>query len=176
MAKASEKTVFVVDDEPDVRNFLSTFLQDAGFRVETASDGQDALDRIGSVSPDLMTLDMVMPGKSGIELIRCLRQDPRWAGLPVVVITAHAANEFASEDIRCLNAFTSGLKPRRTIKKPVTPEILVETICDILGVTVDPVTVPEVPSPATREEEKLLKLIRESNPGMISQIKAMLDR
>ena len=61
MTQASEKRILVVDDEPDVRNFLAACLEDAGFNVETAFDGVDALEKIEAFSPDLMTLDMVMP-------------------------------------------------------------------------------------------------------------------
>ncbi len=172
MAKASEKKILVVDDEPDVRNFLSTCIQDVGFIVDTAVDGQDALEKIEQEIPDLMTLDMVMPRKSGIELIRTLRKNDKWAKLPVIVITAHAQNEFASEDIKSFNAFTSGLKPRRTIEKPVTPEKLVNTICDILNVEpeADIVDKKEI----SADEEKLLKMIREGDTEMREQIKNFL--
>jgi CheY-like chemotaxis protein len=172
MAKASEKKILVVDDEPDIRNFLTTCIQDAGFTVDSAVDGQDALEKIEAEIPDLMTLDMVMPRKSGIELIRTLRQNDKWAKLPVIVITAHARNEFASEDIKSFNAFTSGLKPRRTIEKPVTPEVLIRTICDILGV--EPESGPAIEKPMTKEEEALLTAIRESDSSMLEQIKDFL--
>ena len=172
MDKSSEKKILVVDDEPDVRNFLTTCIQDAGFQVDSAIDGQDALEKIEKEVPDLMTLDMVMPRKSGIELIRTLRKNDDWSDLPVIVITAHAKNEFASEDIKSFNAFTSGLKPRRTIEKPVTPEVLIKTICDILDVA------PEPPAPPSKEitedEEKLLKMLREGDADMRDQIKNFL--
>lgn len=174
MAIASEKKILVVDDEPDVRNFLITCIEDAGFLVDSAVDGQDALEKIEKELPDLMTLDMVMPRKSGIELIRALRKNDDWAGLPIIVITAHARNEFASEDIKSFNAFTSGLKPRRTIEKPVTPEILVRTICEILDV--EPLdTSRSVHAEINEDEEKLLKIMREGNPEMRQQIKDLLD-
>ena len=174
MAIASEKKILVVDDEPDVRNFLITCIEDAGFQVDSAVDGQDALEKIEKELPDLMTLDMVMPRKSGIELIRALRKNDDWAGLPIIVITAHARNEFASEDIKSFNAFTSGLKPRRTIEKPVTPEILVRTICEILDV--EPLdTSRSVHAEINEDEEKLLKIMREGNPEMRQQIKDLLD-
>ncbi len=172
MANASEKKILVVDDEPDVRNFLTTCIQDAGFQVDSAVDGQDALEKIEKEVPDLMTLDMVMPRKSGIELIRTLRKNDDWAGLPVIVITAHAKNEFASEDIKSFNAFTSGLKPRRTIEKPVTPEVLVRTICDILAV--EPQETVQSSKDITEDEEKLLKMIREGDSEMRQQIKSFL--
>jgi DNA-binding response OmpR family regulator len=121
-----------------------------------------------------MTLDMVMPRKSGIELIRTLRNNDKWAGLPIIVITAHARNEFASEDIKSFNAFTSGLKPRRTIEKPVTPEVLVKTICEILDVEPSD-TSRHAASEVNEDEERLLKIMREGNPEMRQQIKDLLS-
>jgi len=174
MDKASEKKILVVDDEPDVRNFLTACIEDAGFQVDSAVDGQDALEKIEKELPDLMTLDMVMPRKSGIELIRTLRKNDQWAGLPIIVITAHARNEFASEDIKSFNAFTSGLKPRRTIEKPVTPEILVRTICDILNV--EPLDTSRIAATEINEdEEKLLKIMREGDSETRQQIKDLLS-
>jgi len=172
MVKASEKKILVVDDEPDVRNFLTTCIQDAGFMVDSAVDGQDALEKIEKEIPDLMTLDMVMPRKSGIELIRTLRKNDKWSKLPVIVITAHARNEFASEDIKSFSAFTSGLKPRRTIEKPVTPEVLVNTICQILDVEpeIDVTTAEGLSS----DEEKLVKMIQNSDSKILQQIKKLL--
>jgi len=172
MVKAYEKKILVVDDEPDIRNFLATCIQDAGFMVDSAVDGQDALEKIEKEMPDLMTLDMVMPRKSGIELIRILRKNDKWSKLPVIVITAHARNEFASEDIKSFNAFTSGLKPKRTIEKPVTPEILVNTICQILEVE------PETDIPRTKglssDQENLVKMIQNSDSKILQQIKNIL--
>lgn len=172
MAKANEKKILVVDDEPDVRNFLTACIQDAGFTVDSAVDGQDALDKIETEIPDLMTLDMVMPRKSGIELIRTLRKNDKWSKLPVIVITAHARNEFASEDIKSFNAFTSGLKPRRTIEKPVTPEKLIKTICEILDV--EPETGSAVADNSS-DEANLLKMIKESDTETLDQIKSFLN-
>lgn len=173
MEKASDKKILVVDDEPDVRNFLATCIQDAGFIVDSAVDGKDALEKIENELPDLMTLDMVMPRKSGIDLIRTLRKNEKWAKLPVIVITAHARDEFASADIKNFNAFTSGLKPRRTIEKPVTPEVLVNTICEILNV--EPVPLENTTSSLTADEEVLLKMIKETDPKIIDQIKSLLE-
>ncbi|MFZ5563098.1 MAG: response regulator [Thermodesulfobacteriota bacterium] len=134
MTKANEKRILIVDDEPDVRNFLATLIQDAGFQTETAVDGVDALEKIQARIPDLMTLDMVMPRKSGLRLIRTIKQDERWAGIPIIVITAHAHDEFGNEDIREFNAFTSNMRPRYIMEKPVTPEKLIKAICEILQV------------------------------------------
>jgi len=172
MVKASEKKILVVDDEPDVRNFLSACIQDVGFIVDSAVDGQDALEKIEKEIPDLMTLDMVMPRKSGIELIRTLRKNDKWSKLPVIVITAHARNEFASEDIKCFDAFTSGLKPRRTIEKPVTPKVLVNTICQILDVEPEKDIMAEKQVPS--DQDNLVKMIQNSDSKTLEQIKNLL--
>lgn len=172
MVKASEKKILVVDDEPDVRNFLATCIQDAGFMVDSAVDGQDALENIEKEIPDLMTLDMVMPRKSGIELIRTLRKNEKWSKLPIIVITAHAQNEFASEDIKSFNAFTSGLKPRRTIEKPVTPQVLVNTICQILNV--EPENDVTIAEGLSSDRENLVKMIQNSDSKILQQIKNLL--
>jgi len=172
MVKASEKKILVVDDEPDVRNFLAACIQDAGFIVDSAVDGQDALEKIETELPDLMTLDMVMPRKSGIELIRILRKNDKWSKLPVIVITAHARNEFASDDIKSFNAFTSGLKPRRTIEKPVTPKVLVNTICQILEV--EPEKDIIIDEGASSDQENLVKMIQNSDSKTLDQIKNLL--
>jgi len=172
MVKATEKKILVVDDEPDVRNFLTACIQDAGFIVDSAVDGQDALEKIEKEMPDLMTLDMVMPRKSGIELIRTLRKNDKWSKLPVVVITAHARNEFASEDIKSFDAFTSGLKPRQTIEKPVTPKVLVNTICNILDVEPEQDIVPAEEHPS--DPENLVRMIQNSDSKTLQQIKSLL--
>ena len=135
MALASEKTLLIVDDEPDVRNFLSACAEDAGFNVVTAVDGDDALVKVRSVNPDLMTLDMVMPKKSGYRVLKELRGMPRYAELPVIVITAHANDELGSEDMQKLYTTLSGPSaPKFTLEKPITPAKLMKAIADILAV------------------------------------------
>ncbi len=172
MAHASEKRILVVDDEPDVRNFLAACIEDAGFVVETARDGVEALEKIEANPPDLMTLDMVMPRKSGISVIRTLRENERYKSLPVIVITAHAHDEFGSEDIKNFNAFASGLRPRYTMEKPVTPEKLVNSIADILKVETD-----NVPADSENPEyESVVKMVRKSDPDTLSRIKDLLNR
>ena len=165
MANASEKKILVVDDEPDVREFLASCIEDAGFIVNTAFDGQDALEKIEAEMPDLITLDLHMPRKSGIKVIRALRESDTYSNLPIIVVTAHAKDEFGTDDIKEFNAFTSGLRPRYTMEKPVTPAVLVKSICDILDVT------PEEAQESSSEREKLIDLIKASDEQTLSKIK-----
>jgi CheY-like chemotaxis protein len=138
MALASEKTLLIVDDEPDVRNFLSACAEDAGFNVVTAVDGDDALAKVQSVNPDLMTLDMVMPKKSGYKVLKELRAMDQYAALPVIVITAHANDEFGSDDMKKMyTTFSGPTAPKFTLEKPITPAKLIKAIADILEVDID---------------------------------------
>jgi two-component system cell cycle response regulator len=84
---AKPKKILVVDDEPDMVVYLSTFLSDEGFDVTTAYDGPHALDLAKAERPDLITLDITMPGMSGIEVLTALRRDPDLTGIPVIIIT-----------------------------------------------------------------------------------------
>lgn len=81
------KTILVVDDEADIRAFLTTLLQDNGAKVIQAADGNDALALARQHKPDLMTLDLSMPGMSGVDAFIALRQDPELQHLAVCVIT-----------------------------------------------------------------------------------------
>ncbi|KAA9377054.1 response regulator transcription factor [Microbispora cellulosiformans] len=78
--------VLVVDDEPEVRDAIARALRVEGYGVATAGDGLDALDVIGGSAPDLMVLDVLMPGMDGIEVCRALRGDGN--RLPVLMLTA----------------------------------------------------------------------------------------
>ena len=173
MALASEKRILVVDDEPDVRNFLSACIEDAGFNVETAVDGVDALEKIKENMPDLMTLDMVMPRKSGINLMRTLRNNDEWGKIPVIVITAHAKDELGSDDIKEFVGFAAHHRPRYVMEKPITPARLVETIGEILEVEAD---VDEMKKATFGERNELKKMIDNTDPETLSRLRELLKK
>ncbi len=79
--------ILVVDDEPDMRTFLSTVFEDNGASVIEAADGEQALTLAKSEKPSLVTLDLSMPGKDGGEVYASIRQDPQLAKLPVCIVT-----------------------------------------------------------------------------------------
>jgi len=166
MAHASEKRILVVDDEPDVRSFLAACIEDAGFVVETAQDGVEALEKIQAHVPDLMTLDMVMPRRSGISLMRKLRKNDAWADIPVIVITAHARDELGSGDVKELQAFAAHHRPKYTFEKPITPEKLVKAIAGILEVEVD-----AGGGPVKQERESIKSLVNRADPETLRKIR-----
>ena len=79
--------ILVVDDEPNILLSLEFLMQQAGFEVITAEDGQNALDQANQAMPDLVLLDISLPDISGFEVLERLRQEsPR---LPIIMLTAH---------------------------------------------------------------------------------------
>jgi len=169
MTDPSEKRVLVVDDEPDVRNFLAACIEDAGFNVETAGSGLDALTKIEENPPDLMTLDMVMPGMSGLQLLRKLRKMKNCSGIPVIVITAHAKDEFGNEDIKKFRAFTSGQGPKHILEKPITPDSIVKAIGDILKV--DPNVMKK-----TSKKDEVKSMINNCDHEMLEKIRQLMEK
>lgn len=81
-----KKILFVEDDKLAVRAYLNK-LQAAGFQVEVASDGQAALDMIGSIKPDLVLLDLMLPKLSGVEVLREIRAQPAFQTLPILALS-----------------------------------------------------------------------------------------
>lgn len=81
--------VLVVDDEPNIVLSLEFLMQQAGFEVVTAADGESALERISDSAPDLLLLDISLPGISGFDVLEQLRSDPHHQRLPIIMLTAH---------------------------------------------------------------------------------------
>jgi two-component system phosphate regulon response regulator OmpR len=84
--------ILVVDDDQRLRDLLRRYLTDRGFRVTTAENAADAREKLGFISPDLMVLDVMMPGETGLELVRSLRAKGG-DDLPVLLLTARGAPE-----------------------------------------------------------------------------------
>ncbi len=81
------KKILVIDDEPDVVTYLGAIIEDNGMTAISARDGAEGIARARSEKPDLITLDISMPEKSGVRMLRELQADPAIASIPVVVVT-----------------------------------------------------------------------------------------
>lgn len=94
----AKQSILVVDDDPEIVTLLGTRLTHRGYTVATASDGHRALEVARSQHPDLVLLDVMMPGKSGWEVARALKQDPATAKIKIVMVTAigEKTNEITS--------------------------------------------------------------------------------
>jgi len=128
----AKKTVLVVDDEDDIRRYLSAALEEAGFKVITAADGEEALAKVKAAKPDLISLDLVMPKKSGVRFHRELIKNKDWAKIPVIIVTGHARDELGRSDLKELTM--SG--PELYLEKPVNPENYIAAVKKLLGMRV----------------------------------------
>ena len=122
-----QKTVLVVDDEPDTLSFLTTVLQDDGYATVSARDGNEALSKIDEKIPDLVALDITMPEKSGVAVYRALKEDDRLKNITVIIITG------ISDDFK---NFISSRKqvppPEGYISKPVDHADLLRMVNGLL--------------------------------------------
>jgi DNA-binding response OmpR family regulator len=93
-----EASILVVDDDPEIVSMLTTRLGKRGYKVSTASDGKSALELAKREKPDVVLLDVMMPGKSGWEVARALKQDPMTKEIKIVMVTAigEKTNEMTS--------------------------------------------------------------------------------
>ncbi|MFZ0890643.1 MAG: response regulator [Candidatus Binataceae bacterium] len=138
MTDKTHKRVLVVDDEPDVRNYLKSALEDTDFAVETAADGLEALEMVKRDPPDLISLDLVMPRHSGAKFYRELQKDRKLSKIPVLIVTGHARDEVGKADFEEMTMSGPGVY----LEKPVRPASYVSAVRKLLGIES-----PEAPEP-----------------------------
>jgi two-component system, OmpR family, alkaline phosphatase synthesis response regulator PhoP len=119
------KKILAVDDEKNIRLLVEINLKRAGYEVVTASDGEEALEKVKSEKPDLVVLDVMMPRKDGFEVLRTLRADPSTMELPVIMLTAKA------QDADVFRGWQSGADTYLT--KPFNPMELLTFVKRILA-------------------------------------------
>lgn len=117
--------VLIVDDEPNILLSLEFLMQQSGLEVATAADGEQALLRIQEATPDLVLLDISLPGMSGFDLLEQLRHNPATRKLPVVMLTAHG-REVEKEKGMALGADDY-------ITKPFSTRTLLQRVQALLG-------------------------------------------
>jgi CheY-like chemotaxis protein len=116
--------VLVVDDSDVIRTLISVNLELEGFEVVTAVDGQDALEKVHEVQPDVMTIDVRMPRLDGFDTVERLRSDPRTQNLKIAMVTACAQEaDLRRGDEVGVDAY---------VTKPFDPSNLVRTVRDLV--------------------------------------------
>jgi CheY-like chemotaxis protein len=122
--KAESPLVLVVDDFPDNRDMYMQYLEFSGLRVAEAQNGHEALQQAFDLLPDLIVMDLSLPGLDGWEATRRLKADPRTHAIPVIALTGHALAGHSKGAIEAgCDAF---------ITKPCLPERLLEEIRKML--------------------------------------------
>lgn len=137
----SEQTILIVDDEQDILDLISYNLSKEGYKVHTAANGIQAVDVANAVRPDLVILDVMMPGMDGFEVCRTLRKQPETAAAAIMFLTAKAGEidqvlglELGADDY---------------IQKPISPRVLIARVKTILRrgaerVRTETVAAPEI--------------------------------
>ena len=82
------RKVLVVDDSKTELHYMSELLGKSGFSVRTAENGEEAMKRLGEDKPDLILMDVVMPGQNGFQLTRAITRDPLYADVPIIMCTS----------------------------------------------------------------------------------------
>jgi two-component system phosphate regulon response regulator PhoB len=126
LAKA---TILVVEDDPDIRELISYNLGKEGYTVAGAENGELALRIIGTTNPDLILLDIMLPGADGLDVLRSLKGDPATAKIPVILATAK------SEDGDIVTGLELGADDYMT--KPFSPKVLIARIRALLRRTAE---------------------------------------
>ncbi len=118
---ASPKKILIVDDEQDIRTYLSTLFEDQGFKTVQARDGDEAMKIIQAEPPDLITLDVSMPEKSGVKFFREIKTNEQLKKIPIIIVTG------VSEDFKGFISSRHQMPPPEGfVAKPISAEEILD--------------------------------------------------
>ena len=164
-----EGRVLVVDDEPMVRETLGQVLSDEGYVVDLAVDGETALDRVHAAKPDVILLDLMMPGMNGRQFLQTLRDDPTYATVSVLIMTAVHGLE--------INLATFGAS--ELVEKPFDIDELLNKIALAVYRSRGPVNAvaPTPPAPVVpAEDDRGVVLLVEHDRASLQQLDLSLSK
>jgi CheY-like chemotaxis protein len=128
-----KRKVLIVDDEIDMRIFLKTLLETSGYQPLVTRDGSEGFRKAKEITPDLIILDVMMPGEGGPQTYRRLKTDQQFAEIPVIMLSGVKKDSFLHY-LKMLNASTrSGIPlPTAYFEKPVNHKDLIKAIRSVL--------------------------------------------
>lgn len=122
------KTILIIDDEQDMQIYLKTLFRKAGYKTAVAGNGEEGLKLALELQPDLITLDLLMPCKSGVLAYEGLRTSPQTAKIPVIILSGLPGKE---------ELFQSGVqdlpRPEAVVEKPINRDAFLKEVEGILG-------------------------------------------
>jgi len=120
--------ILIIDDEKDMRVYLGTLFRKAGYEIESAENGEEGFERAKTFQPNLITLDVMMPKKSGLKAYAELRTAPETKDIPVIVLTGLTKQEdFFGENLGDLP------RPDALVEKPIDRDGFLEVARRIMG-------------------------------------------
>ncbi|KAA3610606.1 MAG: DNA-binding response regulator [Calditrichaeota bacterium] len=181
------KKILIIDDEPDIIDLLSFNLENEGYRVSSAANGTDALALAESEKPDLILLDIMLPGKDGREIIREIRKNPLTENIAVIFLTAKdsefdevlglelGADDYIVKPIR-MRALIARIKA--ILRKSPNQEAIDSTILSFGAIEIEPlnyqVKTSGQPVHLTRKEFEILLFLAQ-RPGRVITREILLN-
>ena len=123
-----QKTILVVEDDADTVTYLSTLLEDAGYSTVTAGDGDDALEKVKTNRPDLISLDITMPKKSGVRFYRDMKESNEWKSIPIIIVTG-----ISSDFEKFISTRRHVPAPEGYLSKPIDREQMLSLVNKHIG-------------------------------------------
>jgi len=121
------RRILVVDDDPDIRDYFTAVLDDHGYQVTAVGDTGAALRALESFSPDVVIVDVLLPGRSGLDLLVTLRRSQRWSTTPLVVVTG--VDQLLKDDCQSYLGTHAGVEgPDAVLGKPIDPAALLAVL------------------------------------------------
>lgn len=163
--------VLVVDDEPMVRETLGQVLAEEGYVVDTAVDGEEALERVQAARPDAILLDLMMPGMNGRQFLQALRTEPAYAHVPVLIMTA----------VHGLEVNLASIGASEVVEKPFNPDELLNKVALAVYRSRDadrPSQGAYVPAPVetpVEYDERAVVLVVEQDRARLQQLDLVLS-
>ena len=125
MTEQGKRNVMVVDDEPDAVEYVTAIMEEAGWEVSSASNGAECLAKLKEMIPNLIVLDVQMPGEPGFYVLQKIKEGERTRGIPVIMLTGVGERlgvDFSSKDMYDF----LGHEPDAYLEKPIVPK----SLCD----------------------------------------------
>jgi CheY-like chemotaxis protein len=122
------KTILIVEDDADTVTYLSTLLEDAGYSTVAAEDGDEALEKVRRNRPDLISLDITMPKKSGVRFYRDMKESNEWKSIPIIIVTG-----VSSDFEKFISTRSHVPAPEGYVSKPIDREQMLSLVKEHLG-------------------------------------------
>lgn len=130
----NSRKIMIVDDEQDIVDYMTIFLEDNGYEVASATDTDEIMPTVERFRPDLMLLDIVMPKKTGLAIYRVLKEEPEYRDMPILIVSAFSrSRDFPQAEFDRMIKESGLPEPGGYVEKPIDRKQLLELIGSLLN-------------------------------------------